>query len=136
MVIDSSAIIAVIFGELDAGFFAQQIEDSFDSIVSAVSLLESSLVVGARKHRAGLIELDMLIADGNIRVVAFDAEQSQLARAAWECYGKGRHPAALNLGDCCSYALAKATGQPLLYKGDDFAKTDIAGITAPKQDQQ
>ena len=83
---------------------------------------------GARKREAGLAVLERFLNESRVRIVPFDVEQLWLARDAWWNYGKGRHPAALNLGDCCSYALAKAKGEPLLYKGDDFWRTDLRGI--------
>lgn len=128
MVIDSSAVLAILLGEEDAAFYATAIEESADPEISTVSALEVALVIGARKREAGLAALDRFMERGRIRVVAFDAEQSRIARPAWWRYGKGRHAAGLNLGDCCSYALAKASGQILLYKGDDFRQTDLRGI--------
>ena len=75
------------------------------------------MVIGARKREAGLAVLERFLREGRIRIVAFDAEQRQQAQKAWWEYGKGRHPAGLNLGDCCTYALAKTSGEVLLYKG-------------------
>jgi ribonuclease VapC len=131
MIIDSSAVMAVLLGEEDAPFYANAIEQDVDPQMSTVSALELALVIGARKHEPGLAVLDRFMEASRIRVVAFDVEQSRLARDAWWSYGKGRHPAGLNLGDCCSYALAKATGKALLYKGDDFSKTDLPGVKSP-----
>ena len=125
MVIDSSAVLAVLLGEEDAAFYAGIIEDASDAEMSAVSLLEVTLVIGSRKREPGLALLDRFLAVSGIRVSAFDQQQWTLAREAWWRYGKGRHAASLNLGDCCSYALAKAAGKPLLYKGDDFRQTDL-----------
>lgn len=128
MVVDSSAILAILLGEADAATYAAAIEADPSPVMSAVSLLEITLVIGARKKEMGLALLDRFIDEGRIEVVAFDAEQSANARDAWWRYGKGRHPAALNLGDCCSYALAKTRGKPLLYKGNDFLQTDLPAI--------
>ena len=91
MIIDSSAVLAVLLGEEDSAIYAAAIEDAADPQMSAVSALEVALVIGARKREPG-----------RIRIVAFDSEQLSLARDAWWRYGKGRHPAGLNLGDCCS----------------------------------
>ena len=83
-------------------------------------------IVEARKGERGRTELDLLFHESDIQCVPFDEVQADLARVAWRRYGKGRHPAGLNLGDCFSYALSKATSQPLLFKGDDFAQTDLS----------
>ena len=108
--------------------YAGFIEDALDPVISAVSALEMALVIGARKRKPGLEILERLLRQGGIRVMPFDSDQLRLAQEAWWLYGKGRHPAALNLGDCCSYALAKVTRKPLLYKGSDFGQTDIASV--------
>lgn len=128
MVIDASAVLAVLLGEEDAAFYADAIELAPTPQMSTVSALEVALVIGARKRERGLAALGSFLQESGIRVVGFDQQQLGLAREAWWTYGKGRHSAGLNLGDCCSYALAKASGKPLLYKGDDFSKTDIHGI--------
>jgi ribonuclease VapC len=125
MVIDSSAVLAVLLGEDDAAAYAEAMENAPDPQMSAVSALEVTLVIGARKRESGLAALDRFMQSSRIQVVPFDAVQMQLARTAWWSFGKGRHAAGLNLGDCCSYALAKATGDMLLYKGADFSKTDV-----------
>lgn len=93
--------------------------------MSTVSALEINLVVGGRKGPGAIREFDLLLHRAAIEVVPFTNEQFELARGVWLRFGKGRHSAALNLGDCCSYALARVSGEPLLAKGDDFAKTDI-----------
>jgi ribonuclease VapC len=128
MVIDSSAVLAILLGEGDSAFYAATIEEAEDLEMSAVSALEVTLVIGARKRERGLAALDRFMDTSRIRIVAFDNEQLRLARDAWDRYGKGRHPAGLNLGDCCSYALAKLRGETLLYKGNDFGKTDVRGV--------
>ena len=98
--------------------------------MSAFSVLETGIVVEARKGEAGGRELDLLIHRVQIEIVAMNADQTELARAAWRKYGKGNHPAGLNIGDCCAYALAKYSGEPLLFRGNDFSQTDIqAAIT-------
>jgi ribonuclease VapC len=94
-------------------------------LISAFNLLETAIVIEARKGEAGGVELDLLLHRAGIEIVAINAEQAELARSAWRMYGKGNHPAGLNIGDCCAYALAKYSGEPLLFKGGDFALTDI-----------
>jgi len=94
--------------------------------LSAANLLEAAIVIEARKGEAGSRELDLLMYRSGIEIVAVDRDQVETARLAWRRFGKGRHPAALNYGDCFAYALAKTRGLPLLFRGDDFARTDIA----------
>ena len=125
MVIDSSAIIAIMLVETEALRFSQAIEQDRVRLMSSVSALEISLVMGSRKGPAAVREFDLLLHRTAIEIVPFNAEQFELARAAWLKYGKGRHPAGLNLGDCCTYALARVSGEPLLAKGNDFVRTDI-----------
>ncbi len=125
MVIDSSALLAILLQEPEAEPFARAISGDPKRLMSAVSALEAAIVVQARKGPAGVRELDLLLHAAGVKVVSFDPEQVLLARAAYERYGKGHHPAALNLGDCCSYALAVSSGQPLLFKGGDFSRTDL-----------
>jgi len=85
-------------------------------------------VIEAKKGDLGGRELDLLIHQAKIEIVPLTTEQLEIARSAWRKYGKGRHPAGLNIGDCCSYALAKSAGEPLLFKGGDFSKTDIEAV--------
>jgi ribonuclease VapC len=125
MVIDSSAIVAIMLGEIDAVPFAHAIEQDRVRLVSTVSALEINLVMGSRKGPAAIREIDLFLLRAAVEIVAFNGDQFELARAAWLKFGKGRHPAALNLGDCCSYALARMSGEPLLAKGNDFVRTDI-----------
>ncbi|MDQ2860078.1 MAG: type II toxin-antitoxin system VapC family toxin [Pseudomonadota bacterium] len=126
MVIDTSAIVAILLGEPQAERLAEAIEQGAPRRLSAASLLEASIVIEARKGEDGVRDLDLLVYRSGIEIVPFDEEQSQVARLAWRRYGKGRHPAGLNLGDCFSYALAKVTGSALLYIGKDFSQTDVA----------
>lgn len=128
MVIDSSAALAILLGEAEDEAFADAIDADPMRIISAVSVLETSIVVEARKGPPGGRELDLFLHRGRIDVVPFDAHQLELARDAYRRFGKGYHPAALNFGDCCAYALAAATGEPLLFKGRDFATTDIPRV--------
>jgi ribonuclease VapC len=125
VVIDSSTVLAILLQEPDAEHYAQAISDDPTHLMSAFSFLEASVVIAARKGPAAVHELDLLLHHARIEVVSFNAEQAEAAREAWMRYGKGRHPAALNLGDCCSYALSQTSGEPLLYKGSDFSMTDV-----------
>jgi ribonuclease VapC len=131
MVIDTSALMAVLLGEPDAPRIARVIEAVSLRLLSAATLLETSIVIESRKGEAGGRELDLLLYRGGIEVVAVDQAQAETARAAWRRFGKGRHPAALNYGDCFAYALAKSRRLPLLFRGSDFAQTDIACMPVP-----
>ena len=111
--------------EADAADIAQAIESNSQRLLSAANLLEASIVIENRKGEAGGRELDLLIYRAAIEIVAVDQEQAQLARIAWQRFGKGRHPAGLNYGDCFAYALARTRQLPLLFQGDDFSRTDI-----------
>jgi ribonuclease VapC len=130
VVVDSSAICAILFDEPEAEQFMRIVSGGERCLIGAVSALETAVVVESKKGDAGGRELDLLFYKLEADIVPMDAGQYHLARAAWQKYGKGRHPAGLNLGDCCSYALSQYTGEPLLFKGDDFPKTDI--IPAPQ----
>lgn len=124
--VDSSALIAILRREPEADAFLRVIAGARQCCLSSVSLLETSMVLAGRGGDAVAWEgLDALIARANMQVVAQDREQAEAAREAFLRYGKGRHPAALNLGDCASYALARCWNLPLLFKGDDFPRTDI-----------
>jgi ribonuclease VapC len=128
MVVDSSALIAILLGEPDADRFARAIAGDPKRLTSSVSALETAIVIEAKKGEPGSRELDLLFHRTGIQVVPFDADQVDVARFAWRTYGKGRHPASLNLGDCCTYALSKSSHEPILFKGDDFAKTDALAV--------
>ncbi|HKO08132.1 MAG TPA: type II toxin-antitoxin system VapC family toxin [Alphaproteobacteria bacterium] len=125
MVIDSSAVLAILLMEPDAEHFAKAIEAGYPRLISSATFLEAAMVMERRSGGSGGLELDHLIQRAAIEIVPFDAEQADIARHAFRRYGKGRDRAGLNLGDLFAYALAKATGQPLLYKGGDFAHTDV-----------
>jgi ribonuclease VapC len=125
MVIDTSALIAILFGEPEALSFTRVLAGETLKWISSFNALETGIVVEARKGEAGGREFDLLMHRAQIEIVAMNADQAELARAAWRKYGKGNHPAGLNIGDCCAYALAKYSGEPLLFKGDDFSQTDI-----------
>ena len=126
MVIDTSALAAIFFAEPERQPFLNAITSAGSRLISAASMLETGIVIEARQGEAAGREFDLFVVRANLQIVPVDAEQAELARSAWRNYGKGRHPAALNFGDCFSYALAKFYGEPLLAKGTDFASTDIA----------
>lgn len=128
LVVDSSALIAILLAEPERANALDEIFGSEKCLLSAFSYLETSIVVTSRKGAAGRAYLDALLKDSDIEVVAVDRPQVEIARDAWAELGKGNHPAGLNIGDCCSYALAKSAGYPLLYKGDDFGRTELEGV--------
>ncbi|MFY9821186.1 MAG: type II toxin-antitoxin system VapC family toxin [Thermoanaerobaculia bacterium] len=123
-----SALLAILLGEPEAEEFARLIAGDPKRLVSALSALEAAIVIHSCKGPFGIRELDLLVHSAGATIVSFDAGQVLLARSAYEKFGKGHHPAALNLGDCCSYALARSSGEPLLFKGNDFSKTDVAVV--------
>ena len=125
MVIDTSAVVAILFEESDQLRYATAIEAAPMRLVSAVTRVELSFVVEGRKRDAGRERLERFLALIAAEIVAVTPEQATLAIGAFRTFGRGRHPAALNIGDCFSYALASATGYPLLFKGNDFIHTDI-----------
>lgn len=126
IVVDSSALLAMLFLEDDAGQIAAKIADSDEIFISAVSYAETGIVLDNRQYPSKKsYDLDELIDTFDGEIIAMDKEQAQKARLAYQKFGKGKHPAKLNMGDCFSYALAKQMNVPLLYKGDDFSKTDI-----------
>jgi ribonuclease VapC len=126
MVIDSSALGAILLEESDASVYVAAIANDVHRLVSVATLLEISIVLMRRReHNAGVTALDTLIAQMRITAVPVDHEQLLLAREAFRRYGNGRHKAGLTFGDCFSYALAKQRREPLLYKGNDFIQTDI-----------
>ena len=129
MVLDTSALIAVLLDEPEAVALRLAIEADPIRLLSAATLVETSIVIEARVGDAGGRELDRLLQKADVEVVAVDAEQAELARHAFRTFGKGRHAAGLNYGDCFSYALSQSSGEPLLFKGGDFAQTDVAAVT-------
>ena len=130
MVIDTSAVVAVIFGEADRPAFVEAIERASVRLISAATRVELSFVVEGRAGEPGRRLLERFLAGTAIDIVSFTPQHASLAIQAFRTYGKGRHPAGLNIGDCFSHALAQATGYPLLFKGDDFSRTDVraAGV--------
>jgi len=128
MVVDSSAILAILLNEPDAAPLRAAFDTDETRLVSAATLLEVSLVIEARNGEAGGLQLDLLVDKARIEIVPVDAEQIAEARRAGRRFGRGRHAAALNFGDLFAYALARTSGEPLLFKGDDFTRTDIARV--------
>jgi ribonuclease VapC len=126
MVIDTSALLAVLLDEPERDAFIALMADANDTLISAATLVEASIVMQAKTGHGGIVDLDELLAASGVRSIAVDGSQAHAARDAFARYGKGRAPAGLNFGDCFSYALAKTSNRPLLFKGSDFAQTDIA----------
>ena len=130
MVIDSSAVVAVLRDEPERRSFNELIEHADQCLMSAVSFVEASMVVESRLGYEGVRDFDLFILKAGIEIATVDMEQAKIARMAFRQFGKGRHAANLNFGDCFSYALAKSLDAPLLFKGQDFSQTDIeAAVT-------
>ncbi len=125
MVIDTSALVALLLDEPERAAFAAAIEADPKRLVSALTLVEAGIVLEARLGQPGADALDLLLQRADIQIVAVDREQAEIARRAWRTFGKGNDPAGLNLGDCFAYALAVAAAEPLLFKGEDFRRTDV-----------
>ncbi len=125
MIVDTSALVAVLFREPEAEIYARLIHDADRSLISAGSYLELSIVLGRQAGPEAERQREMFFRRAGIAIEPFTVEQAHIARQAFHDFGKGRHPAGLNFGDCFAYALSKFTGEPLLYKGEDFNKTDI-----------
>jgi ribonuclease VapC len=128
VVVDTSAVVALLGMEPESARLAAALESDPNRLISAAAVLECGLVIESRYGLAGGHELDLLIAKTGLAIEPVTAEQADIAREAWRRYGKGRHSAALNFGDCFSYALSKFSGEPLLFKGDDFSQTDISVV--------
>jgi ribonuclease VapC len=125
MVIDTSALLAIFLAEPERKPFLDSILQSETRMISAANVLETGIVLEARRGESAGREFDLFLVRANLQIVSVDSEQAEIARSAWRKYGKGCHPAALNFGDCFAYALAKSSGEPLLAKGTDFVATDI-----------
>jgi ribonuclease VapC len=125
MVLDTSALVAILRDEPERVEFVGLVAAADDLVISAATLLETSIVLHAKVGDEGVADLDQLLQTAAVRCVAVDAEQALAARDAWTRYGKGRSQAALNFGDCFSYALAVTTHRPLLFKGNNFPHTDV-----------
>lgn len=128
MTIDTSAVVAIIKDEPEKSQFVSLIEGATRRIMSAVSVLEATMVLESQKGNDASYDLDRFLRHTSIEIVPFDRDQLIEARIALRRYGKGRHPAGLNFGDCASYALAQWSGEPLLFKGSDFGLTDVPRV--------
>lgn len=125
MVIDTSVLAAIAFNEPEAAAFRERIADDPVRLISAATVLEAAMVIETRLGEAAGADLDLWLYKAEVEIVPVTADHADRARRAWRRFGKGRHPASLNYGDCFSYALATLSGEPLLYKGNDFSQTDI-----------
>lgn len=128
MVIDSSAVLAILQDEPERRTFNESIEGAESRLMSVASFVEVSVVIETRYGAEGLRDLDLLVDRAGIELTAVDVEQAMMARHGFIRFGKGRHPAGLNYGDCFSYALARVLGEPLLFKGNDFSQTDVTPL--------
>jgi len=130
MIVDTSAIIAILFEEDDAELYARALTQADSCRMSAANFVEAAVVVDAQTKDKGSRQFDAFFRRAGIAIEPVNEEQAHIARQAYADFGKGRHPAGLNFGDCFAYALARATGEPLLFKGKDFKKTDIKSALA------
>jgi ribonuclease VapC len=130
MTLDTSAVLAILLDEAERAEFVSLVEGAPRRLMSAVSVLEAAMVLEGRKGEDAGLDLDLFLRLAAVETVPFDGEQLAVARRAFQRFGKGRHAAGLNFGDCASYALARCSGEPLLFKGADFAATDIARARA------
>jgi len=125
MVIDTSALLALLLNEPPAARLAEAAARDPLRLVSAFSALEAAVVIETKKGEGGGRELDLLLHRAQVEIAALDAGQFEIARRAYRQFGRGRHPAGLNIGDCCAFALSKSSGEPLLFVGEDFPLTDV-----------
>jgi ribonuclease VapC len=128
MVIDTSALLAILRDEPERRAFNEAIEAADSRLMSTATFVEVSIVIESRYGAEGLRDLDQFVDQAGIELVALDVEQAKMARRAFGRFGKGRHPAGLNYGDCFAYALAMVLGEPLLFKGEDFQQTDVTPL--------
>lgn len=133
MVLDTSAVLAILLDEPERRAFNLAIETADRRAMSTATFVETSIVIESRYGAEGLRDLDSLLVAAGVELVPLDAEQAHIARTAFIRYGKGRHAAGLNYGDCFAYALARALSEPLLYKGSDFARTDLVPFVSPEE---
>lgn len=135
MIVDTSALLAILFNESDAEIYARAIAQADAPRISAANFVEAAIVIEAQTKNSSSSQLDAFMRRAGIAIEPVTEEQAHAARQAYTDFGKGRHSAALNFGDCFAYALAKVTGNPLLFKGKDFSQTDItpAIATHPKR---
>jgi ribonuclease VapC len=125
VILDTSAVGAIFFGEPEGDLYLQKIHDADHCSISAANFVELSMVIEGQLGPEAGRQLDMFFRRAEIVIEVVTVEQAHLARQAFFDFGKGRHPAQLNFGDCFAYALARSSGEPLLFKGTDFSKTDI-----------
>lgn len=125
MVLDTSALLAILLDEPERRSFSEAIDAAERRLLSAANFVEASMILESRHGADGVRELDRLLTVAQVELVAVDREQALAAREAFRAYGKGRHPAGLNYGDCFAYALATVRAEPLLFKGNDFGATDV-----------
>ena len=128
MIVDTSAVLSILFNEPDARRNASAIMTAHPCRMSVANVLEAAIVLEGRAGNTAAHELDALLESAEIELVPVTVEHLEAARRAWRRFGKGNHPAALNFGDCFAYALARTTGEPLLFKGDDFSRTDVGRV--------
>ena len=126
MIVDSSAVVAILRQEPDALMLAKAIDEADSCRISAASFVEASIVIDTLTRGAGHLLLDSFMREARIVIEPVSVQQARIARQAYSDFGRGRHSAGLNFGDCFAYALAKVSGEPLLFKGEDFRKTDVA----------
>lgn len=134
MVIDTSALVAILGNEPERRSFIEAIEAADTRLLSTGTFLEISILIESRHGADGVRDLDLFIDRAAIELTPVDDEQAREARRAFSRFGKGRHAAGLNFGDCFAYALAMTKGEPLLFKGQDFAKTDVLRVEIPPHD--
>jgi ribonuclease VapC len=125
VIIDSSALVAILASEAEADDLEDSLLDAPLRRISAVTYVETAIVVDARRDVVLSRRLDEFLRETEIKIEPVTSEQARLAREAYRDFGKGRHRAGLNLGDCFAYALAKEKGEPLLFKGNEFRRTDV-----------
>ncbi len=131
MVVDTSAVVAILRDEPERRTFTEALEAASHCVMSAASLVEASIVLETRFGAAGVQNLDLLVSKAQIEIIPVDRAQALIARRAFSRFGKGRHPAGLNFGDCFAYSLAESRAEPLLFKGGDFSKTEIESVLSP-----
>ena len=132
MIVDTSAVAAILFGEPEAARYTKVIHDADRCLMSVANFVELCIVVEGQLGTSAGRQCDMFFQRAGIVIEPVTVEQGHLARQAFHDFGKGRHPAGLNFGDCFAYALAKSMGEPLLFKGKDFSKTDIEPVVGPR----
>lgn len=134
MIVDTSAVIAILRGERDADRYENALAQAAGPLISAGTYIETAIVVDSNRDPVLSGRLDDLLATARVEVEPVTRRQAEIARRAYRDFGKGSgHPAGLNFGDCFAYALSRVTGKPILYKGDDFARTDVKAALAPER---